>query len=282
VLNAEDPEVLEMAKHTKGKVLLFARSEHSPAVIEHLRADGRAVVRDGGQLVLCQGTRRTRLLELAGLRCSVLGLPAFLIDDLLAAVAGAVALGASAEQIAAGIDVSVQKSPAFPTGDTRGGVVVFDLPKSSARPEAGLLVVTPARNVGALEAWGQHFREHFPGRRAQVLFEPAADWLAADAVSTVARIAQYFPKVAIALNSHTRSFVEAVEMARPGQNDRPGGQYLDLMNSLDQLLEGHGNADLVCVAPPNAGGFLSTLRYLETKGLSRRSVGGLASVRHCR
>jgi hypothetical protein len=114
------------------------------------------------------------------------------------------------------------------------------------------------------------------------VFEPAADWLASEAVTTVERLRQYFSHVEIVLNSHTRPFVEALEMARAGSNDRPFGQHPDLLASLDQLLEGRGSADLVCVAPPNAGGFLSTLRYLETKGLSRRSVGGLVSVRHCR
>lgn len=282
VLNADDPEVLEMAQHTKGKLLLFARSEHSPAVVEHLRADGRAVVRDGAQLVLCHAARRTPLLDLTALRCPVLGLPAFLVDDLLAAVAGAVALGSSAEQIAAGVRATLADADAHPGSVGPGGIAVFDLPATGARPAGGLLVLTPARNAAALEAWGRHFRDHFSGRVAQLLVEPAADWLAADVPGTAQRISQYFSRIEIALNSDTRSFVEALEMARPGHIDRPFGQYPDLMTSLDQLLEGHGGADLVCVAPPNARGFLSTLRYLETKGLSRRSTSGLASVRHCR
>ncbi len=93
VLNADEPAVLEMAKHTKGKVLLYSREPHSAPVREHLQADGRAVVRDGDRIVSCSGTQRELILYLAGLRCPVLGLPAFLVDDLLAAVAGAVALG---------------------------------------------------------------------------------------------------------------------------------------------------------------------------------------------
>ncbi|MEO6598301.1 MAG: Mur ligase family protein [Polyangiaceae bacterium] len=281
VLNADDPEVLEMAKHTKGTVLLFARSEHSPAVIEHLRTEGRAVVRDGAQLVLCHGTRRTRLLDLADLRCAVLGLPAFLVDDLLAAVAGAVALGSSAEQIAAGIAHALQASPNFAAG-APPGVAVFDLPATGARPEGGLLVLTPAHNESALAAWAQHFAEYFSGRLASVLFEPSSNWLVSEAAGAVERLAQRFSRVAIALNSYTRPFVEAVEMARTGHDDRPAGPYLDLMASIDQLLEGQGASDLFCVAPANAQGFSSTLLFLETKGLSRRSVSGLASVRHCR
>jgi cyanophycin synthetase len=277
VLNADDPDVLEMAQHTKGKVLLFSRSERSPAVSEHLRIDGRAVLREGDRVVLCQGNRRSPLLDLSPLRCPVLGLPAFLVDDVLAAVAGAVALGASREQINAGISASLAAAD-----PSQGGVALFALPQTAQRPNGGLLVLTPARNASALEAWGRHFQEHFPGQRAELLVEPPTDGRVADLVPTVELLHQYFSQVTVALNSYMGSFVEAVEMARPGLTHRPSGQYLDLMASLDQLLEGHGDADLVCVCPPNARDFLSTLRYLETKGLSRRSVSGLASVRHCR
>ena len=279
VLNADEPEVLEMAKHTKGKVLLFARSEHTPAIAEHLRADGRAVVREGDRIVLCQGTRRTRLLDLGSLRCPVLGLPAFLVDDLLAGVAGAVALGVSPDHISAGLHAALSPATAQPSS---GGVVVFDLPRSGTRPEGGLLLLTPARNASALEAWAQHLKEHFSARRRQLLVEPSADWRLGDVVPTVTRLSQYFQDVTVALNSETQALVEALDMAQAGQSPRPFGPSLDLAASLDQLLEGHGGADLVCVAPPNPRGFSSTLRYLETKGLSRRSVGGLASVRHCR
>ena len=272
VLNADDAGVLEMAKHTKGKVLLFARSPNNAAVLEHVKGGGRAVVRDGDRIALCHGAQRTPLLELSGLRCPVLGLPEFLVDDLVAAIAGAVALGASAEHIRVGVSASLEQ----------GGVAVFDLPKTGARPDGGLLVLSPARNPSAFEAWGRHFQTQFSGRRAHLLVDPPADWRAADASSLAELLHQCFSGITMALNSDTRPFVEAGEMARPGPADRPGGQQLDLMTSLDQLLEGHGAADLVCVGASNVAGFPSLLRYLETKGLSRRSVGGLASVRHCR
>ena len=272
VLNADDAGVLEMASHSKGKLLLFSRSQSSPAVLEHLKNDGRAVLREGEQIVLRHGGRRIPLLELSALRCPVLGLPAFLVDDLLAAVAAAIALGASAEQIQAGLAACLGQ----------GGIAVFELPKTAARPTGGLLVVTPSRNSSALEAWGRHFQEHFPGRRAHLLVDPPADWRIADAEPLLDQVTQCFSEITIALNSNARPFVEAVEMARPGLHCRPTGQSSDLMACLDQLLEGHFGADLVCVCPANAAGFLSVLRHLETKGLSRGKTGGLASVRHCR
>jgi len=272
VLSADEPGVLEFAAHTKGKILLFSRTANSPAVLEHLKNDGRAVLREGEQIVLQHGARRIPLLTLSDLRCPVLGLPAFLVDDLLAAVAGAIALGASAEQIQAGINGCLGQ----------GGIAIFELPTTSARPNGGLVILTPARNSSALDAWGRHLQEQFPGRRAHVLVDPPGDWRSADAEPLLSQLSQCFSGITIALNSDARSFVEAGEMARPGLNSRPQGQSSDLMACLDQLLEGSLNADLVCVCPANAAGFLSVVRHLETKGLRRGITGGLASVRHSR
>lgn len=272
VLNADDAGVLEMASHTKGKILLFSRTANSPAVLEHLKHEGRAVVRDGEQIVLRHGALRSPVLELSALRCPVLGLPEFLVDDLLAAVAGAIALGAGVDQIQAGLAASLGQP----------GIATFELPKSAVRPNGGLLLLTPARNTSALEAWGRHLQTQFVGQRAHVLVDPPADGRASDAESTLALLSQCFSDITIALNSDARSSVEESEMTRPGQNSRPTGQSFDLLTSLDHLLEGPLSADLVCVCPANSAGFLSVLRHLETKGLSRGISGGLASVRHCR
>lgn len=272
VLNADDPGVLSMAAHTKGKVLLFSRSIASPAVLEHLASGARAVARDGDRIVLCQGARREPLLELAELRCATLGLPSFLVDGLLAAVAAGVALGLSPQQIRAGVFA----------GLGQGGVVLFDLPRTDDRPNGGLLVLTPARNPAALEAWGEHFLSEFPGRKVSLLVGAPADWRADQVLPLLEQLSQCFSDITIALNSDMRAFVEASDMAPPRPQTRIVGQSADLSGSLDELLLGQRAADLVCVCPPNVGGSLTLQRHLETKGLSRRSVSGLASVRPCR
>lgn len=272
VLNADDAAVLEMASHTKGKLLLFSRTASSPAVLEHLKHDGRAVLRDGDQIVLRHGALRIPLISLATLSCPVLGLPEFLVDDLLAAVAGAIALGVSSDHIQAGLAACVGQ----------GGITTFELPKSANRPNGGLLVLTPARNASALQAWGRHLEQQFPGRRAHLLVDPSADWRASDAESLLEQLSQCFSAVTVALNSDARSFVEACEMTRPGLNSRPKGQSSDLATSLDYLLEASLDADLVCVCPASSAGFVNALHHLETKGLSRGITGGLSSVRHSR
>jgi cyanophycin synthetase len=272
VLNADDPGVLEMAKHTKGKVLLFSRFADAPAVLDHLRADGRAVVLDGDRVISCRGARRESILSLDELSCALLGLPEFLVEDLLAAIAGAVAVGLSVEHVKSGIAAALGQ----------GGIAVFDLPVTAVRPSGGLLIVTPSRNSSALRAWSAHMERLFPGRKVSLLVDPPADTALSEAESYARVLTQCFSHVTIALNSDTQLLVETLEMARPGLNTRPVGHPTDLMGSLEQLLEGDASVDLLCVAPSNAAGFLAVMRHLETKGVGRRSVAGLASVRHCR
>jgi len=272
VLNADDPAVLEMAKFCKGKVLLFARSATLPAVVEHLSAEGRAVVQSGEQIVLCQGRQREVLLELAPLTCPELGLPQFLVDDLLAATATAVALNLSAEQIRKGLGACVGQ----------GGIAVFDLPVTPARPNGGLMIVTPSHNPSAFRAWADHIRHAFPGYTAEILVDSSADWRAVDAAPLLDLLGQCFSQVTVALNSEAGAFVEAVELMGPSPNSRLAGRSTPLMDVLDQLLEGTGAADLLCVCPANAAGFSKVLGHLDAKGVGRRRVGGLASVRHCR
>ncbi len=272
VLNADDPAVLEFAKFCKGKVVLFATSPDSPGIAEHLAAEGRAVVRDGNQLVQLHNQQRELLLDLPALTCPELGLPDFLVGDLLAAVAGAVALNLTPAQIRDGLDAAVGQ----------GGIAVFDLPVTAARPNGGLMVVTPARNASSLRAWGEHFRTAFPNYQTQLLVDPSADWRATDAEAIRDVVTQCFSQVTFALNSQAGAFVEALETMVPTPNTRLTGRSTPLMDALNELVEGAGAADLLCVCPSDAAGFAKVLGHLDAKGVGRRRVGGLASVRHCR
>jgi cyanophycin synthetase len=272
VLNADEPAVLEMAKHTKGKVLLYSLAARPEAIRDHLNAGGRAVVRDGEQVLLCQGRDRALILELGGLRCPVLGLPEFLVMDLLAAVAGAVALGLSVEQIRNGVASSVAED----------GVAVFDLPAAAIGQSGGLLLLTPSRNLDAFGAWGRHLRGAFAGRTSRILVDPSADWRPADAGRLTALLKQCFSGVTFALNADTGGLVEGQETVSTAPNSPPVPRPMPLMDALDQMLESNDASDLLCVSAASAQSFAEVLAHLAAKGLTRRRVGGLASVRHCR
>jgi cyanophycin synthetase len=78
VLYADDAEVLKMAEHCKGEVIFFG-SPDAPPLREHLERGGRAVVTEGGVLVVCRGIRRERI--------SLTGMPDGMSEIACAAVA---------------------------------------------------------------------------------------------------------------------------------------------------------------------------------------------------
>jgi hypothetical protein len=243
-----------------------------PAVAVHLQGEGRAVVQSGAQIVLCEGRQRQVVLELGPLTCPVLGLPPFLVDDLLAAVAAAVALDLSPDQIRSGIQACVGQ----------GGPAVFELPVTPRRPDGGLLIVTPGRNPSAFQAWGEHLRQFFVGRRAGIVVESATDWRATDAPLLADGLGQCFSEVTLVVNSGEGALVEALDTTKPPPDPRLAGRSTPLMDAVDQLLAAGSVADLLCVCPSNAASFSKVLGYLDDQGVTRRRVGGLASVRHCR
>ena len=99
VLNAADPELVEMAALCDGKVIFYAQDPLLEAIATH-RASGERVlfVRDG-QIVLAQGEQEVALIPLASMKPAKAKKP----DMIMAAVAAAWALGVSPELILAGL-----------------------------------------------------------------------------------------------------------------------------------------------------------------------------------
>lgn len=100
VLNGGDARVADLARLCDGEVMLFGASADIPALAQHREAGGRAVFSDAGQLVLATGSDETRLVSIpfaySGQR----------LENLLAAVGAAWALGLPAEMIRAGLATS--------------------------------------------------------------------------------------------------------------------------------------------------------------------------------
>ena len=104
VLNAQDPLVLEMAELCDGSVILFAQDPEITAVTEHRKLGGRAVFVRYGRLVLATGRDEVTLLEIASIPLLNATSPAYQIDNVLAAVGAAWALGLSHDLIRTGIE----------------------------------------------------------------------------------------------------------------------------------------------------------------------------------
>jgi cyanophycin synthetase len=93
VLNAAEPQVLEMAQHCKGKVVLFGGNREQSPVREHVDAGGAALVRLGSQLVWWSNRRQAAQLQLPSWAEST---QPSLVEPLMAAAAAVLALEVSA------------------------------------------------------------------------------------------------------------------------------------------------------------------------------------------
>ena len=104
VLNANDPLVLKMAALCDGSVMLFAADPEIPAITEHREQGGRAVFVRYGRLVMATGRDEVTLVETASIPLLSKGAAAFKLENILAAVGAAWALGLSQELIRTGIE----------------------------------------------------------------------------------------------------------------------------------------------------------------------------------
>jgi cyanophycin synthetase len=102
VLNAADPMVAGLAELCDGEVMYFAASPDAEPLAAHLSAQGRAVTVREGRLVLLQGAKEILVAELEALPHLATQTQEAL-ENLLAAVGAAWALGMAAELIRTGI-----------------------------------------------------------------------------------------------------------------------------------------------------------------------------------
>lgn len=97
VLNADDVEVRQMARRTKGKVILFSMEQDNIFVRKHLGRGGVAVFVRRGTILLCQGEYSTRICSVKQIPLTWQGKAKHNTQNCLAAIASGWALGLSAE-----------------------------------------------------------------------------------------------------------------------------------------------------------------------------------------
>lgn len=103
VLNAEDPQVADMARLSDGEVIFFGTDRDHPVIAEHLGRGGRAVFVHEREIVIVTGSEQTPVIELTAV-ARTRGKPVAPIPSLLAAIGTAVALDLSADVIVTGLE----------------------------------------------------------------------------------------------------------------------------------------------------------------------------------
>ncbi|MFO1204674.1 MAG: cyanophycin synthetase [Burkholderiales bacterium] len=104
VLNAHDPQVVEMAPLCDGEVIFYAADDGSTVVAEHLADGGRAVFIREGQIVCAAGSDASTLVNLEAALRRRNGRQKPAVEGVLAAVAAAVALDLPVDTIATAIE----------------------------------------------------------------------------------------------------------------------------------------------------------------------------------
>jgi cyanophycin synthetase len=99
VLNAAEPQALELAALCDGKVIFYGLSAEHPTLVQQRSVGERAVFLRDGTIVLAQGSTEISLLPLSSLKPTKAAQP----EMVMAAVAAAWALGIAPELIGAGL-----------------------------------------------------------------------------------------------------------------------------------------------------------------------------------
>jgi cyanophycin synthetase len=162
VLNARDPRVVEMAGLCDGDVIFFGLDPQLSAIASHVALGKRAVYVQDGHVVLAHGSRQERLGEVAAIPLTLQGRVDFQIENVLAAVGAAWALGVPADIIRVGIetfDVEHADAPWQFTLIERGQATV---------------VVDGAHNAAALRALIAA-AQRFPASRRRIVYGAGKD-----------------------------------------------------------------------------------------------------------
>lgn len=104
VLNADDALVAEMASLCDGAVIFFGLDTDAAVISQHRTEGGRAVFARSGQIVLAQGQDEILLTDIDSVPLTDIGQQTFQVQNVLAAVAAAWALGIAPDLIRAGIE----------------------------------------------------------------------------------------------------------------------------------------------------------------------------------
>jgi len=107
VLNADDPLVVKMSRHARGRICWFSMRGHDRMVDRHIAGGGMAVTleeeNDGQMIVLHRDAASSRVIAAGDIPATQRGAAAFNTANALAATAIAAALGISLDVIATGL-----------------------------------------------------------------------------------------------------------------------------------------------------------------------------------
>lgn len=153
VLNAIDPNVAKMAAACPGAVIFFAADPHLPTMMTHRAQGKRAIYRDGRELIAAEAAVEERI-DLSGIPLTRNGTIGFQVENAMAAIAAAWALGIDWNTIRLGLASFVSDADTAPgrfnVFDYRGATLIADY---GHNPDAIQALVAAVEAIQARQRW---------------------------------------------------------------------------------------------------------------------------------
>jgi cyanophycin synthetase len=161
VLNAADPAVVAMAAHCPGRVTFFAQDGRHPVIQTHRAQGQRVLYAEKGDLVCAEGAFEKRL-PLARIPLTRQGKIGFQVENAMASVGAAWAIGAPWEVIQKGLATFISDMQAVP-----GRFNLFDY-------KGATLIADYGHNPDAIAALAASV-QNLPARKRSVVISGAGD-----------------------------------------------------------------------------------------------------------
>jgi cyanophycin synthetase len=262
VLNADDPQVVAMAEKCRGQIIYFSQNPNQALLHDHLHQGGRAVVVHEGKILILGNKQREGLLDLGRLGSTMLGLPAQLVENLLAATAACVALGLPTDAIRQGIERNLHQD----------GIAIYDA-------EGCLVVLSPARNASALAAWTRSLGQAFPGRATHAVFEVTPDWRPADAQNIGQLARECFATLTLvcpaSADPRVANLCQIMEHPCLAQEN-------SLSDAIDRISRNFGSSHSIFVMTSVRSSYDLANAHCRKRNMVRQNLTGLATMGHSR
>jgi cyanophycin synthetase len=234
VLNAADPIVAAMAGNCPGQVIFFGLDAHHPIIATHRAQGKRVLFVEDEQIVAMQGNHSVRipLAEVPVTRSGAIG---FQIENAMASIGAAWAVGVSWKTICKGLATFVSDSHAVP-----GRFNVFDYKGATVIADYG-------HNPDAIKALVQAVT-NLPAQRRSVVISGAGDRRDEDIREQTRLIGEAFDDVVLYQDACQRGRVdgEVLKLLRQGLDgakrtshiDEIHGEFLAIDRAMERLEQG--------------------------------------------
>ncbi len=239
VLNAADPMVAEMASACPGSITYFAEDRNHPVMATHRAQGHRVVYRDGDSLVAAQGGAEVAF-ALADIPLTRGGAIAFQVENTMAALAAAWALGIDWDTIRHALAIFVNDAQTAP-----GRFNVFDF-------RGATLIADYGHNPDAIQALVRAI-DTMPARRRSVVISGAGDRRDEDLRQQTEILGGAFDDVILYQDQCQRGRAdgEVVALLRQGLQQAPRTRHIDEIQgefvAIDAALERLAPGDLCLI-----------------------------------